>query len=129
MQTCHYTHHKSAKLRSAPAQCAGEVSSVCSLVAAWRPSLVTTLSELRQYSASCVYTSTNAGHRRLGTVAVTTLARGHVATGALSRPPEPLAAGVECVWSHDSGGILILDITRLGTTSKLQKKYGHWPFF
>ena len=38
---------------------------------------------------------------------VTTLARGHsghVATGPLSRPPERLAAGVECVWKHDSGG-------------------------
>ena len=70
---------------------------------------VTTPSELRQSVASCPDTSTNARHPSSGTVTVTTLAsghRGHVAAGALSRPPERLAAGLERVRRHDSGGIL-----------------------
>ena len=45
MQMCHY---KSAKLPLVPAQWAGEVSSVWSLVAAWRPSQ----SQLHQNSGS-----------------------------------------------------------------------------
>ena len=126
MQMCHY---KSAKLPSVPAaQCAGEVSSVWSLVAGWRPFLVTTPSELRQCSASCPRTSTNAGHPRSGTVTVTTLARGHsghVATGPLSRTSERLATGVERVRRHDSGRILLYSryiyLPRFGNLDKTMK--------
>ena len=92
------------------AVCRWGVLPVWSLVAAWRPFLVTTPSELRQCSASCPRTSTNAGHPRSGTVTVTTLASGHsghVATGPLSRTSERLAAGVERVRRHDSGSILM----------------------